>query len=185
MRAKPGPVIFADKLPVQVKNFAVLRNFVPVNSSGNCRRYGCGTAVSCRKVSAWNPKIAKFPVKFPVRREYTRRSVRFPLRRQPASVGFGEYYRFDRKRPANGGVLKMGPVSSCSGAEFLGLRLSRISKHFQENSRFRETVFGDSVRSPLRGLDQISRGQDSVSSEPGAAQPVSLWRSSLLCVPKT
>jgi hypothetical protein len=66
-------------------------------------------------------------------------------------VRFGEYYRFDLERPANGGVLGMGPVSSCAGVEFLERKHSKISSQFQENSRFMETRFGDWVRSPLDG----------------------------------
>src|SRR5258708_17862215 len=36
---------------------------------GNCSRSGCSTAVSCYEIDSQSPRIAKFPVKFPVSRE--------------------------------------------------------------------------------------------------------------------
>src|SRR5258705_12389310 len=35
---------------------------------GNCSRSGCSTAVSCYEIDSQSPRIAKFPVKFPVPR---------------------------------------------------------------------------------------------------------------------
>jgi mono/diheme cytochrome c family protein len=54
---------------------------------GNCLRSRCVTAASCYEISSHIPKIAKFPVKFPVSREIAWRRVRIPLRRQPAMRG--------------------------------------------------------------------------------------------------
>ena len=51
---------------------------------GNCLRSGCCTAVSCSDIGSNTLKIAKFPVKFPVSREFVWRRVRSALRRQPA-----------------------------------------------------------------------------------------------------
>ena len=52
---------------------------------GNCFRSGCSAAVSCTKSCSRSPKIANFPVKFPVSREFAWRRVRSALRRQGGS----------------------------------------------------------------------------------------------------
>src|SRR6202023_3379602 len=52
---------------------------------GNCARSDCGAAVSCYEIGLGSPEIAKFPVKFPVSREFAWRRVRSALRRQPGS----------------------------------------------------------------------------------------------------
>ena len=52
---------------------------------GNCSRSGCSTAVSRIEFGSQSPRIAKFPVKFPVSREFAWRRVRTALRRQPGS----------------------------------------------------------------------------------------------------
>lgn len=57
--------------------------------------------------------------------------MRSALRRQPASVRFGEHNRFDLERPADGGVLKTLPVSDRSAAEILG----KISQESSVNSK--------------------------------------------------
>src|SRR5882762_3011094 len=44
----------------------------------------CSTAVSCYEISPGSLKCAKFPVKFPVGREFRWRRVRSALRRQPS-----------------------------------------------------------------------------------------------------
>jgi hypothetical protein len=49
---------------------------------GNCPGSGCSTAVSCYDSGLWRREISKFPVKFPVSREFPWRRVRSPLRRQ-------------------------------------------------------------------------------------------------------
>jgi hypothetical protein len=58
---------------------------------GNCVRSHCSTAASCFEIVSQSPKNAKFPVKFPVSREFTRRQVRSALRRQPASPATGDF----------------------------------------------------------------------------------------------
>jgi hypothetical protein len=52
---------------------------------------------------AGTPKIANFPVKFPVSREFPRRRVRSALRRQPGSLRFREFPSLDEKGPPSGG----------------------------------------------------------------------------------
>jgi hypothetical protein len=66
--------------------------------AGNCPRSGCSTAASCYEIASRSPNNAKFPVKFPVSREFAWRRVRSALRRQPGSPGAGETSRdSDRK----------------------------------------------------------------------------------------
>jgi hypothetical protein len=52
---------------------------------GNCAKSLCSAGVSSHQIGFSNLKIAKFPVKFPVSREFAWRRVRTALRRQPAS----------------------------------------------------------------------------------------------------
>jgi hypothetical protein len=68
-----------------VDNSLFLKIFSLLSSVGNCTRSRCGTATSCSKKAALGSKIAKFPVKFPVSREFAWRRVRTALRRQPGS----------------------------------------------------------------------------------------------------
>jgi hypothetical protein len=56
---------------------------------GNCAKNRCGTVAYCHEIGRASPKIARFPVKFPVTREFAWRRVRSPLRRQPASAALG------------------------------------------------------------------------------------------------
>src|ERR1700724_3618517 len=58
---------------------------------GNCARSDCGAAVSCYEIGLGSPEIAKFPVKFPVSREFAWRRVRSALRRQPTSPAPGDF----------------------------------------------------------------------------------------------
>ena len=57
---------------------------------GNCSRSGCSTAVSRIEFGSQSPRIVKFPVKFPVSREFAWRLVRSALRRQPGSAALAE-----------------------------------------------------------------------------------------------
>jgi hypothetical protein len=66
-------------------NSLFLKIFSLLVRLGNCSRSGCGTGASCVEISPKRPKIAEFPVKFPVSREFGWRLVRIPLRRQPTS----------------------------------------------------------------------------------------------------
>jgi hypothetical protein len=56
----------------------------------NCAKSDCGAAVSCYEIDLGSPEIAKFPVKFPVSREFAWRLVRSALRRQPGSAATGD-----------------------------------------------------------------------------------------------
>ncbi len=63
----------------------------------------------------WNPENAKFPVKFPVSREFARRLVRSALRRQPNSPASEKMSLNIRRRPANGGLSRIRHRSPGSG----------------------------------------------------------------------
>src|SRR6266478_6287632 len=73
--------------------------FSLITCVGNCARSCCSTAVSCNETGLRETKIAKFPVKFPVSREFTWRRERSTLRRQPGNVRFREFPFLDEKRP--------------------------------------------------------------------------------------
>jgi hypothetical protein len=66
-----------------VLNSLFLKIFSLLMRAGKRSRSGCSTAVSCYEIGPGSPKIAKFPVKFPVSREFAWRRVRSPLCRQP------------------------------------------------------------------------------------------------------
>ena len=53
---------------------------------GNYAKSRCGAAGSRYEIGSWSPEIAKFPVKFPVSREFAWRPVRSALRRQPKII---------------------------------------------------------------------------------------------------
>jgi hypothetical protein len=57
---------------------------------GNCAKSRCAAAVFCSRFRFYGAKIAQFPVKFPVSREFGWRRVRSTLRRQPGSAALGE-----------------------------------------------------------------------------------------------
>src|ERR1700687_2234089 len=73
-----------------VLNSLFFKIFSLLNSVGNCSRSRCSTAVTCYEIGSLCPEIAKFPVKFPVSREFQWRRVRSALRRQPASPDLRE-----------------------------------------------------------------------------------------------
>jgi hypothetical protein len=60
---------------------------IPDRLLGNYAISRCNTAISCYEIGSQSPKNAKFPVKFPVSREFAWRRVRSALRRQPGSPG--------------------------------------------------------------------------------------------------
>src|SRR5258707_991613 len=69
-------------------NSLILKIFSLLICVGNCARSRCRRAVSCYGIPPQTPKIAIFPVKFPVSREFAWRPVRSALRRQPGSPTF-------------------------------------------------------------------------------------------------
>ena len=75
----------AGKFPDIDRQFPVSDEIFPDSFAGNCSRSGCNTDASRIGFSLSHAKQAKFPVKFPVSREFMWRLVRSALRRQPAS----------------------------------------------------------------------------------------------------
>jgi hypothetical protein len=90
-----------QKVPLDV-TLRILNSLIPAKNSlffeifsllicvGNCAKSDCGAAVSCYEIGLGSPEIAKFPVKFPVSREFALRRVRSALQRQPASPATGD-----------------------------------------------------------------------------------------------
>src|ERR1700692_3876846 len=85
------------------KNSLLLEIFSLLFCVGNFVKSRGATAVSCSEIASQSLKIAKFPVKFPVNREFAWRQVRSALRRQPGSVRFREFPSLDEKGPPNAG----------------------------------------------------------------------------------
>jgi hypothetical protein len=75
---------------IPAKNSLFFETFSLLICVGNCAKSDCGAAVSCYEIGLGSPKIAKFPVKFPVSREFAWRRARSALRRQPTSAAPGE-----------------------------------------------------------------------------------------------
>src|ERR1700722_13934365 len=70
---------------IPAKNSLFLEIFSLLICVGNCAKGDCSAAVSCYEIGLGSPEITKFPVKFPVSREFAWRRVRSALRRQPNS----------------------------------------------------------------------------------------------------
>src|SRR5258705_10324740 len=68
------------------KNSLFFKIFSLLICVGNFTRSRCGAAVSCYEIGPGSLEIAKFPVKFPVSREFAWRPARSALRRQPGSA---------------------------------------------------------------------------------------------------
>jgi hypothetical protein len=113
-------------------------------------RSRCSTVVSCYEISLRSRKNAKFPVKFPVSREFTWRTARSALRRQPGSPRFREFSSLAAERPANSGLFSSPIVSGDRCSNFSGRTFPKVSSRIQENSRFPETCLGDQRIKPLR-----------------------------------
>jgi hypothetical protein len=78
-------IYLAQRFPDPANVFPVPRKVSLLVCLGNCARSHCSAAVSSHKIGSGSLKIAKFPVKFPVSREFAWRQVRSALRRQPGS----------------------------------------------------------------------------------------------------
>ena len=96
------PMLLNNSL-IQLISSLFLENLSLLICLGNCARSHCSAAVSSHEIGSGSLKIAKFPVKFPVSREFAWRRVRSALRRQPASPRFREFPSLDEKRPLNAG----------------------------------------------------------------------------------
>jgi hypothetical protein len=90
----PAYLTLAEQVPGPAKFFPVPRKDFPVNCLGNCARSHGSAAVSSHGAAPRRLKIAEFPVKFPVSREFARRRVRSALRRQGGSLVRARTFRF-------------------------------------------------------------------------------------------
>ena len=124
--------------------------------TGNCSRSRWGTGGSCLDVSAWSANFAVFPVKFPVSREYSWRSVRIPLPRQPGSLALCVSPPAIAEKPATGGLLKSGGGLWTPNLPTYGAKSPKVSGSSLKYSHFRETTTGDWVRSPLQPKGAIA-----------------------------
>jgi hypothetical protein len=73
---------------IPAKNSLFFEIFSLLICVGNCSKSDCGAAVSCYEIGLGSPEITKFPVKFPVSREFAWRRVRSALQRQPGIAAF-------------------------------------------------------------------------------------------------
>ena len=135
---------------IPAKNSLFLEIFSLLICLGNCAKSDCGAAVSCYEIGPGSPEIAKFPVKFPVSREFPWRRVRSTLRRQPPISVFREFPFPDEKGPPNAGFFLSSQVSGDRYSHFFDYKFPKVSSQIQENSRFLETRLGDRRISPLR-----------------------------------
>ena len=90
---------------------------------GNCSRSACSTAVSCFGIGPGSLKSAKFPVKFPVSREFVWRHA---LRRQPTIFNLREFPSLHEKTPPNEGFFLQWPFPE-TGVRTFGAENSRKS----------------------------------------------------------
>jgi hypothetical protein len=91
---------------IPAKNSLFFEIFSLLICVGNCAKSDCGASVSCYEIGLGSPEIAKFPVKFPVSREFAWRRVRSALRRQPGIPRFREFPSLDEKGPPNAGFSR-------------------------------------------------------------------------------
>jgi len=148
-----APYFLRTKFPDIAQNSLFFEIFSLIICLGNCARNRCSTAVSCVEPGAQGPRIAKFPVKFPVSREFAWRRVRSALRRQPATrstrggltlVESTAFYRVFVRLPRVSGLQKTATLT----------RICRKSPaQTAEIPIFRGDDWRRPVRSPLSGRD--------------------------------
>ena len=97
------------------------------------------TACQCLQT----PKIANFPVKFPVCREIERRQVRSALRRQPPIRAVGQAPQEARECAGNPGCSRIRFCLWTPGSSILRWKSPKVSGLVREYSRFAETIGGD------------------------------------------
>jgi len=117
-------------------NSLILKIFSLLICVGNCARSRCRRAVSCYGIPPQTPKIAIFPVKFPVSRELAWRLVRSALRRQPASGSTGDCYP---AIPRSAGQLRLFVNSISVSILDLSAKSPIVSGLHLKYSRFWET----------------------------------------------
>jgi hypothetical protein len=111
---------------------------------GNCPKSGCSTAVSYYDSGLWVAEISKFPVKFPVSREFPWRRVRSPLRRQPTSHSTGGSGRAPVETAAFYRLFaRLSQVSSLPKMAILARICRKSLAQTAEIPVFVETIGGD------------------------------------------
>jgi hypothetical protein len=116
---------------IPAKNSLFFEIFSLLICVGNCAKSDCSAAVSCYEIGLGSLEIAKFPVKFPVSREFAWRRVRSALRRQPGIPRFKEFPSLVAERPANGWLFQLLKVSSCAILELIRRKLPKVSSRIQ------------------------------------------------------
>jgi hypothetical protein len=134
---------------LRLRNSLFFEKFSLLICVGNCAKSRCSTAVPRHQIGLGSLKIVKFPVKFPVSREFEWRRALSALRRQPGNVRFRAFPSSDEKGPPNVGSSPIVSGDRCSN--FSGREFPKVSSRIQENSRFPETPLEDPRINPLSG----------------------------------
>jgi len=87
--------------------------------------------------------MQKFPVKFPVCREFDWRLVQSALRRQPATRSTYDSVHLSHKKPAKHGLSCVLRDVSRLRKRATNARILKVSGRYLKYSRFRETFGGD------------------------------------------
>ena len=148
----------AEQFPDPANFFPVPRKAFPVNLLRELRKKSCSAAVSSHEIGSGSLKIAKFPVKFPVSREFAWRRVRSPLRRQPGILAFGPASQETREWAGNPGFsrirFRLWPPASPN----LRRKLRKVFGLLREYSRFWETMGGDYFDHDCRPTSAVGFG---------------------------
>ena len=142
-RPRTGESLALIKFPDTADSSPVIRNVFPVSERRELDEKSCGAAVFRFGFGSKGPKIAKFPVKFPVSREFVRRRVRSALPRQPAIRAFGQALQEAREWAGSPGFLRVRFRLRTPGSLILRRKLPKVSGLAGEYSCFAETIGGD------------------------------------------
>ena len=162
---------------IPAKSSLIIEIFSLLICVGNCAKSDCGAAVSCYEIGPGSREIAKFPVKFPVSREFAWRRVRSVLPRQPTSPDIRLHRPISRERPAFGGLSyiweSLWVAKSTPGAA----KFPKVSGRQFRYSRFREFAGRDRVRSHCRPREVVELHHVSVPARPKREHrsPTAAW----------
>jgi hypothetical protein len=130
------------------ENSQFFKLFSLLNCVGKDSKSGCCAGLFGTAIVSRSPEIAKFPVKFPVSREFARRLVRIPLRRQPTSPALKETVPNSRRNARQWRAFSIQRAVSSQ-------RISRIRERIRRKSLVTTVnipVFGRRV--PETGFDR-------------------------------
>jgi hypothetical protein len=126
------------------RNSLIIEIFSLLICLGNCWGKRCSAAVSCSGIGSRSPEIAKFPVKFPVSREFGWRQVRSALRPQGGSPVRTRIFPFPIL-PMR--TISWGPVARANLPKMDGPPgASEACPACVENRSLRPTAFGGAKR---------------------------------------